>query len=127
MLAKGRPLFPPDFEVSYRFLTAEEGGRQNSLPLQGYRCPWAYEDDNVEGLALMWEILPEFEDAEGRIIPHLAPITATGTAKMYILDPKMRQEIHRERIHIGTKGFFMEGTKKVAEATVTNILNLNQE
>ena len=44
---------------------------------------------------------------------------------MWILIPERRAEIHRNRIRVGVQGFFMEGSKKVAEATVTCVVNLH--
>lgn len=116
---------PPDFEVRYRFLSPEEGGRRIGLPLQGYKCDWSYIDDNIEKIGI-WMIHPEFKDADSNIIPYGENALAQGTASMYILNPKMRREVHRKRIHLGTKGFFMEGRRKVAEATVVKIIGLYQ-
>jgi hypothetical protein len=118
--------FPPDFEVSYRFLTPEEGGRQSSLPMQGYSCNWSYSDDNVEKTGQQWEILPEFENENREILPKSTSVLAKGYAKMYILNPNMRLQIHKKRIALGTRGFFVEGRKKVAEATVTKIIGLDK-
>jgi hypothetical protein len=89
--------FPPDFEVRYRFLSPEEGGRRTGLPLQGYKCDWAYGNDNIEKTGI-WMIWPEFKDADGNIIPYGEHALAQGNASMYILSPRMRKDVHRKRI-----------------------------
>ena len=63
-------------------------------------------------------INPEFEDVNGKILPLGEHVLVQGTASMYILSPQMRKEVHQNRIQLGAKGFFMEGQRKVAEATV---------
>ena len=123
MLEKGKPLFPADFEVSYKVLTPEEGSKRNGLLFQGLRCDWAYGIDDIEKTGI-WMINPEFEDADGNIIPYGEKASAQGTALMYILSPQMRKEVHWKRIQLGTKGFFMEGKRKIAEATVIKIIGL---
>jgi hypothetical protein len=42
---------------------------------------------------------------------------------MWIVIPKMRQ-FHRDKIKVGLKGFFMEGSRRVAECEVIEILGL---
>ena len=115
--------FPADFEVSYRFLSPEEGGRLTGLPLQGLKCDWAYDNDDIEKTGI-WMIYPEFKDADGNILPYGVQALPQGTASMYILSPQMRKEVHQKRIQLSTKGFFMEGKKKIAEATVVKIIGL---
>jgi hypothetical protein len=41
----------------------------------------------------------------------------TGIADMFIVAPD-RVSIHRKRISLGTKGFFVEGPRRVAECEV---------
>ncbi|HEV8725431.1 MAG TPA: hypothetical protein VGW77_32840 [Candidatus Binatia bacterium] len=43
---------------------------------------------------------------------------------MWIVNQDLKATIHRIRIKIGVKGFFMEGGKRVAEAEVTRIAGL---
>jgi hypothetical protein len=59
--------YPPDFIVSYRFFTANEGGRKH-LPCQGYRSDFAVEEDFLKSPIDLRIIHPEFEDKDGNII-----------------------------------------------------------
>lgn len=55
-------------------------------------------------------IHPEFEDEEGKIIlDEYKKVNLTGTARMWIVVPEMREQIHKNKVHVGTKGYFMEG------------------
>ncbi|WP_410209775.1 hypothetical protein [Aquirhabdus sp.] len=119
----------PDFRVTYRFFTTEEGGR-NLLPLQGYRSDWIYAEDYYEEGAKSpssistFGIHPRFVDENGLIYSAQEIAPRQGFADMFILFNGMRSE-HRRRIKIGTKGYFVEGPWLVAEATVIDILYLN--
>jgi hypothetical protein len=69
-------------------------------------------------------IWPEFEDDQGNIITNTdIRVKSIGTARMWIVIPKMRQ-FHRDKIKVGLKGFFMEGSRRVAECEVIEILGL---
>ncbi|MBL7698299.1 MAG: hypothetical protein JNK79_09080 [Chitinophagaceae bacterium] len=111
-----------DFRVKYRFFSEEEGGRK-SLPFQGYRsdfwCP--LENQYPTSIYMIW---PEFETGEGRLLmENNKPVFPTGTAKMWIIMPKTRGYL-RDKICIGLKGYFMEGSRKVAECEVIEIIGL---
>jgi hypothetical protein len=111
----------PDFRVRYRFLTVEEGGR-SVQPAQGrYRPDWIYVDDPPKQC---WVIWPTFEDEGGTPLEHGARIPKQGLASMTIVDPKMRGEVHRNRIAVGIRGFMVEGSRRVVEAEVTEVLGL---
>lgn len=114
---------PADFEVRYRFFRAEEGGLRTGPPFQGYRCDWAYEGDDLAktGVYMIW---PEFLDAEGVPLPDGERVPRSGQASMWILSGELRKQIHCRRIQEGTRGYFMEGSRKVAEAVVTRIVGL---
>ena len=43
---------------------------------------------------------------------------------MWILIPKMREKVHKQRIKVDTKGYFMEGCRKVGEVEVVKIVGL---
>lgn len=51
-----------DFEVQYRFLSAEEGGRKTGPPMQGYRSDWRYAEATTEELESqqIWVVWPVF-------------------------------------------------------------------
>ncbi|QHW33228.1 hypothetical protein GZH47_22190 [Paenibacillus rhizovicinus] len=114
---------PPDFRVNYRFYLTEEGGRRN-LPFQGYRSDFSYEGDDIKETGI-YMIHPEFEDELGEVIfEDNIQVPQRGTARMWVLIPEMRSEIHKHRIKIGVKGYFMEGSKKVGEMEVIEIMGL---
>jgi hypothetical protein len=111
-----------DFKVQYRFYGPEEGGRTH-LSYQGIRSDFWYEHpENIENSVYM--IWPEFENEKGEIIlENNKPVSASGTARMWILIPEGRK-IHQQRLKVGTKGYFKEGTKSTAECEVIEILGL---
>lgn len=112
-----------DFIVEYRFFSAEEGGRKTGNPVQGYRSDFMYSGD--ENLKKLWMIWPEFLDNENNIILDKSTrVPTSGKAKMWVIN-EINQELHRERIKIGLKGFFMEGPNKVAECEVIQIVGLS--
>ena len=113
---------PPDFRVKYRFLSENEVGRK-SPPLQGYRCDWLYSEDDPNPVGI-WMIWPEFEDEHQKPLLREQIASIQGTARMWILSHECRVEVHRERIKLGTHGYFVEGSRKIAEAEVIEILGL---
>jgi hypothetical protein len=113
---------PPDFKVKYRFYTKEEGGRQ-TIPYQGYRSDFWYPhpDHPSNGIFMIW---PEFEDDAGNIIlDNGKSVLPSGIANMWIIVPE-RRPYHYDKIQAGTIGYFMEGSKRVAECEVIEILGL---
>jgi hypothetical protein len=115
----------PDFEVRYRFFTPDEGGRQTGPPHQGsYRSDWAYDGDDISrtGIHMIW---PEFIDDHGAILSPDAQVRVAGHARMWIVSPGMRTQVHQARIREGVRGYFMEGSRRVAEAVVTRIVALH--
>ncbi|MGG0176475.1 hypothetical protein [Gottfriedia acidiceleris] len=70
-------------------------------------------------------IHPEFEDNDGNVLlDDKISIKQTGTARMWILSPEIREEIHKHKIKLGTKGYFMEGSRRVGEIEVIKIVGL---
>lgn len=118
-----RLFYPQDFNVRYRFYSAEEGGRK-LLPKQGYRSDFAIEDDFLKSPISLRVIHPEFEDENRNlIIDETKPILLSGTARMWILFPQSRTR-HRNEIKLGMRGYFMEGSRKVAVAEIIEIVGL---
>jgi hypothetical protein len=115
---------PPDFEVSYRFFTSSEGGRNSGPPFQHYRCDWAYSDDDITNDGI-YMIHPEFTSSDHSVFAEGFPVPSSGTATMWILVPAMRADIHRNRVVVGVRGYFMEGSRRVAEAVVTRVIGLH--
>jgi hypothetical protein len=115
--------YPCDFRVKYRFLSKEEGGRETGTPYQGYRSDfWYYHPENRPNE--IYCINPEFEDSTGDVITESGiRVPIEGTARMWILFPRMRAH-HRGRIMAELKGYFMEGPKCVAECEVLEIVGL---
>lgn len=110
---------PEDFKVKYRFYSKDEGGRE-SLPFQGIRSDFWYEhtDHKMKGIFMIW---PEFEDAVGNLID-LEEVEREGIARMWIVNNELRP-YHQERIKVGAKGYFMEGSK-TGECEVIKIVGL---
>jgi hypothetical protein len=111
-----------DFRVRYRFIIGE-GGRLGP-PYQAYRSDFKYEHPLHDGYNQLFMIHPEFENDNGEIIlDDKEQVSINGTARMWILIPE-RRIYHEDKIFVGTKGFFMEGSRKVAECEVIEILGL---
>ena len=104
----------PAFRVRYRFLTHGEGGRQNP-PRQHIRFDFLYEGDDPlkDGISMIW---PEFLSPEGEVLPE-GEVPMAGVADMFILIAD-RLPYHRDRIRVGTRGYMVEGPKRVAECEV---------
>ncbi|MFB3386205.1 hypothetical protein [Flavobacterium sp. LAR06] len=112
-----------DFIVQYRFFSPEQGGRPMGNPMQGYRSDFMYSGD--EKARQQWMIWPEFLDHEDNIILDKSiQVPTSGKAKMWILN-KAIIELHKGRIKIGLKAFFMEGRYIAAECEVIQIVNPN--
>lgn len=111
----------PSFEVSYRFLTAEEGGRK-ALPHQHTRWDFLYDGDDpvADGIWMIW---PEFL-SDGRDVLPEGEVPTTGRALMYIVNLD-NEPYHRERLSVGTRGYFVEGPKVVAACEVVAIHGLS--
>lgn len=112
---------PAGFEVRYRFLTPEEGGRRTGQLHQGYRCDWAYDDISETGLYMIY---PQFLAEDGSVFPEGRPVPVSGIATMWILSHEMRVQVHRQRIRPGVKGYMMEGPRRIAGAIVTRVVGL---
>ena len=115
---------PNDFEVSYRFFAEAEGGRRNQTFYQGYRCDWIYADFEKSEPQQSWMIWPVFLDPNGEFVTEGSEVPISGKAQMMIVDKELRRSLHRGRVRLGVKGFFVEGLKKVAEATVVRVVDL---
>lgn len=111
----------PDFAAAVRFRSAGDGGR-NAPPLQGYRCDFSYEDDSDNQA---WMIYPCFLDQNGRPIAPGASVPATVDAHFRILDPELRAAEHARRLRVGTRFFLVEGVRRVADGTVTQLLAID--
>ncbi len=107
----------PDFLVEYRFLTPEEGGK-TTTPFQGYRSDLHYEGEDLkkDGMYCIW---PEFLNGDGSVkIEENEHVAESGKAYMWILFFDEMWEYHAKNARPGRKCWFMEGSRKVAEATI---------
>lgn len=107
------------FKVKYYFYPYSEGGRKQ-VPFQGYRSDFWYIgfEEPEKGVYMIW---PEFEDEVGEVIlDNSKSLNAIGVARMFIVSESY-VAFHKERIFIGTKGYFMEGLRKVAECEVIEL------
>ena len=112
----------PDFRILYRFFREDEGGRK-SLPLQGYRSDWTYLNGETSQLYMIW---PRFLDQEENELCSYQMIEMSGLANMYIISDKLINSVHKDKVKVGTRGFLMEGPKKVAEAEIIEVINLQK-
>ncbi|MES2620095.1 MAG: hypothetical protein V4615_04515 [Bacteroidota bacterium] len=116
---RGRPC---DFIVRYSFYTAEESGKSGTHS-QGYRPDFMYEGDIVKKDG-MYMIHPEFLDDHNRVIlDKTICVPITGKAQMWILNENFF-DYHKNRMQVGTKGFFMEGPHKTASCEVIELVRL---
>lgn len=106
-----------DFRVKYSFRKYEDGGRKTPV-YQGIRTDfWYHHNENTEGnLFMIW---PMFEDSQ-RDLVEPGIIIEDGIARMSIVNAGM-VNYHRNKIIIGTKGYFMEGLRKIADCEVIEI------
>ena len=111
-----------DFNVKYRLYPPSEGGQQKVF--QHLRCDFAYEKDIIEETGI-YMIHPEFLDEAGKPFPKDTQVPMEGVASMWILVPEMRKEIHRKRLSVGVKGYFMSGSRILGEVVVSEIVDLH--
>ena len=100
----------PDFEVCYELDPDPELG--TIKPMQGMRTDFLYKGDrpNIEGIHMIW---PEILNSEGKIITDKQEkIPDKGNALMWILAHESRVGTHRKRLNVGTKGYWVVGSKK---------------
>lgn len=112
-----RPDLFPDFRVRYSIYPAVDGGRMN-MPRQGIRTDFRYDGDELD--AGLWMIWPDFLSEHGVALPEGEVVRASGTADMFILNREL-VPYHLARLAIGTKGYLMEGTRKVASCEVISV------
>lgn len=120
----------PDFLVSYRFYSTAEGGRR-ALPYQGYRSDLRYEQNHSEngqdydGNYMVW---PEFLTENGVLIEEAqTEVPVSGHAYMWVINYHVYRGIHRKLAVPGARCWFMEGSRRVAEAEVVEQIGLIHE
>ncbi|MDJ1502595.1 hypothetical protein [Xanthocytophaga agilis] len=112
----------PDFRVTYQFYSPEEGGRLR-LPIQGLRFNFWYESElhTEPSIFMIW---PEFEDRNQKVILE-GEVYKEGIARMWIINP-VTIPYHKERLQVGSHGYFMEGRRRVAECDVIELIGLKE-
>lgn len=116
-------LFLPDFKVSYRLFSVEEGGRKGPH-FQHIRWDFAYADTSIGKPNQVFVIWPEFVDSTGEALPDGVPMPREGLANMFIVNPAFR-EFHSQHIAVGVRGYFTEGLHHVATCEVLELLTLH--
>ena len=114
-----------DFEVRYEFDIDPE--LKGLKPGQGMRCDFLYDGDDpkIDGVHMIY---PEFLDEDKRVITDKRAVPKdTGYANMWIILPKSKEEVHKQRIKVGTKGKWVAGSYTIANVTVTKLLSLKDE
>lgn len=111
----------PDFNVKYYLYPESEGGRR--VTYQYLRCDFTYKGDDIRKTGI-YMIHPEFLDKNGKPIDKNTPVPLQGRASMRILFPEMRERIHKHRLKIGTEGHFMEGSRRIGDVVVDEIVAL---
>ncbi|MDU0368909.1 hypothetical protein ACFPAF_00770 [Hymenobacter endophyticus] len=116
------PEYPIDFEARVRILRADEGGRQQP-PRNGIRWDFSYAAVTPRQLHMM--LYPDFFDPitgdSWRELP--VPVNEWLHVRVSIVLEHMRP-FHQARIRAGTSFYYCEGSRIVAEGTVTRILGL---
>ena len=114
---------PPDFRVRYRWVATSESVVKQQ-PFQHMRCDFAYAGDDLSKEPV-YMILPEFEDDAKQPLSTHAVVPRSGFASMWIRSDDLRQSVHRTRINVGVRGFFVVGPHPIAEVEVTEVLGLH--
>lgn len=114
---------PPDFIVRYRLYAPSEGGRK--VTFQHLRCDFLYAGDDPakDGIHMIY---PEFLNDAGEPFARDMPVPLIGRASMWILNPELRAKVHRARLHVGVRGHFMEGARKIGDVEVETIEGLHE-
>ena len=115
-----------DFEATIRIMREDEGGRRSPV-FNGIRWDFCYaEDDAKDGI---WMVYPDFHDATGDSIPEerSLPVDVPIPARMFVLIDEMREEVHRKKVRVGGRFYCHEGSRRVAEGTITRITGLFHE
>lgn len=119
------------FVVKYTiYLIDEVGFGRQMLPIQHYRCDFGYAEEidsypqvngiiKVNGFRLNM-IHPEFLDNNGLPLEKGIRADKQGIAAMWVLDDK-QIPYHKEKMTVGTKGYFMEAAHKVGECEVIEL------
>ena len=112
----------PDFEVDY--CLSIDDSLKVVFPSQGMRCDFlcAGVEPKTDRIHIIWpEILDEHRNV---ILDKSKRIPNMGKAFMWIGDPDARENVHKKRIKVGTKGRWVVGSKTLANVVVTKLIRL---
>jgi len=109
-----------DFIVEYDFILDQEDYVVTLS--QGMRSDFCYEKDYRPGPVYM--IWPEFESENGEVIDDTeVEVSDHGRARMWVMLEEQRP-MHKDRLTLGLKGYFVAGSHKIVEAKVVEIVSL---
>ena len=111
----------PEFEADVRFLSREEGGRQQPAVQGLYRPDIHWDDDPSETL---WMIHPRFFGLDGHELADGSEVPQTCRARFYLITAYVRDELHQHWLYKGAKFHISEGSHRVAAGTVTTVLSV---
>ena len=118
-----------DFRVKYEFLPLDNPTGYQYLPTDGKACRLVYQGARLDfsycnnsifaGQGFI--IWPEFEDPAGfLILGKWIPIEPFGTARMWIINRDF-VAFHKQELSIGTNGYMISGSFKVAKCEVIEL------
>ena len=114
----------PDFIVEYVIAPEKELG--GGKPTQGMRLDFLYSGDDpaVDGIHMIW---PEILNEKGEVLLDTTPgiVSIKGKANMWVVDETFRSN-HSMRLKVGTKGYWVRGSLRVARVTVLEIGSLKE-
>ncbi|HAH45422.1 hypothetical protein [Gimesia sp.] len=98
-----------EIEVEIRYLTTEEGGRQNGV-FNGYRGQFHYNGGDYDGA----QFFPE--------LPEGVLLELGITVRAFVRFPQKRwDEFHSKNIRVGMEFLIREGARVVGEGTVKKL------
>ncbi|UOQ65189.1 hypothetical protein [Hymenobacter volaticus] len=110
----------PNFRVSYTLYSIEEGGRKTPAN-QHIRWDFMYDDSAIATHTFM--IWPEILHPDGELLTD-GYVPMHGLADMFIVFSRSRA-FHQQHVKPGLRGYFVEGSRRVAVCEVVAILNLH--
>ena len=108
-----------DFEARITILSENEGGR-SIPPSNGIRWDFRYAEDAEKEENSLFMIWPEFISDDGLLIPRGVALCGMYRARMYVVDPAMKEKVHNQRIKEGVEFYMVEGPLIVAKGIVTS-------
>ena len=89
-------------------------------PHQHIKWNFRYDDKSIHtGTFMIW---PEFLGLDGKLLP-AGEVPPLGQADMFFFGPGP-QELHRQHIRPGVRGYFVEGSRRMGVCEVVEVLGL---